>query len=260
MKYSNIGYIVSRSLSAQNMLRKFLSKYNIEDVNTMTSVDVVLVFGGDGFMLRAAHQYMPLGTPLYGINAGTVGFLMNDCDLAKEDDLYARIENAYIATLYPLHALLENCDKESFSVYAINEVSLFRATHRNSYIQILVNNVLRMEKLAADGILISTPVGSSGYNYSAGGAIFPFYSKVIAVTPISPFRPRRWKGAMLPDNVNIDLEVLDPQIRPVNVVADYQEFKEIRKICVQRDSRCSVRLLFDSQISLEEKIIREQFV
>lgn len=217
--------------------------------------DVIIVIGGDGSMLHALHQYMHLNIPFYGINAGSIGFLMNSL---HEDNFLKNIETSKVTNLYPLEMNVTNIDGESSTALAINEVSIFRKSNQAAKFKIKIDNIERME-LSADGALVSTPAGSSAYNLSAGGPIVPLTSKVLCVTPICPFRPRRWNGALLPVGVEIEFEILESTKRPVNAVADFYEFKNIQSVKIQSTDKTIIRILHDEHHTFEDRVIKEQF-
>lgn len=217
--------------------------------------DVIIVIGGDGSMLHALHQYMNLDVPFYGINAGSIGFLMNSF---HEENFLENLENSKVTNLYPLEMRTVNINGESSTALAINEVSIFRNTNQAAKFKILVDGIERIE-LSADGALVSTPAGSSAYNLSAGGPIVPLTSKVLCVTPICPFRPRRWNGALLSVDVNIEFEILESEKRPVNAVADFYEFKNIKSVKIKSTNKKVIRILHDEHHTFEDRVIKEQF-
>jgi NAD+ kinase len=218
--------------------------------------DVIVAVGGDGFMLETLRAYMKAGKPVYGVNCGTVGFLMNAADL---DDLPARIREAEEAVIHPLSMKAVDEAGETHFALAINEVSLFRQTRQSARVRILVNGKVRMESLICDGVLLSTPAGSTAYNLSAHGPILPISAELLALTPISAFRPRRWKGALLPHGAVVRFEALEPDQRPVSAVADNQEVRNAIAVEARENRDISMTLLFDRGQSLDERILREQF-
>jgi NAD+ kinase len=219
------------------------------------SADVVVALGGDGFMLETLHRFLRRGVPVYGMNRGSVGFLMNDY---REDDLPARIAAAQSATLHPLRmrAFRNGAAEEAL---AINEVSLLRESRQAAKVRILVDGKQRLEELICDGILVSTPAGSTAYNLSAHGPIVPLDANLLPLTPISAFRPRRWRGALLPASAEVVFEILEPDKRPVAAVADYTEVRDVRRVEVREARDVSLTLLFDPDHGLSERIIAEQF-
>ena len=218
--------------------------------------DVIVAIGGDGFMLETLRAHMGETTPIYGVNCGTVGFLMNPCDI---DGLADKIEAAEAAAIHPLTMSAQTIDGRTQTAMAINEVSLFRQTRQSARISISVNGKVRMESLTCDGVLLATPAGSTAYNLSAHGPILPINSQLLALTPISAFRPRRWRGALLPHDAVVVFETLDPERRPVSAVADNQEVRNVVSVTAQENRSISMTLLFDKGESLEERILSEQF-
>lgn len=219
--------------------------------------DIIVALGGDGFMLETLHRFIARGCPIYGMNCGTIGFLMN---LYDEDDLPRRLAKAEMAELYPLRMKAEAEDGTRHEGLAINEVSLFRQRHQAARIRITVDGVVRLEELVCDGVLVATPAGSTAYNLSAHGPIVPIGSPLLALTPISAFRPRRWRGALLPDKAKLAFDVLDPEKRPVGATADYTEVRNVRRVEVSADHSQHLKLLFDPEHNLEERIVKEQFI
>lgn len=217
--------------------------------------DVIIVIGGDGSMLHALHRYIDLDIPFYGINAGSIGFLMNNF---YPNDFLRNLTESKVTRLYPLEMHAVNIYNKSYSALAINEVSIFRTSNQATKFKIQIDNVERIE-LSADGALVSTPAGSSAYNLSAGGSIIPLKSKVLCLTPICPFRPRRWKGALLPVHANIEFKILDPENRPVDAVADFYEFKNIRSVKIGSTDKKVIHLLHNKNHSFEDRVIKEQF-
>ena len=220
-------------------------------------LDLSVALGGDGTMLHLLHQFEKNPSPFYGINCGTVGFLMN---VYNEENLLVAIENAKSSIIHPLRMDAVTEDEKKHSHIAINEVSLLRQLSQAAKIKVLVNGHERLGNLAADGILVATPAGSTAYNLSLRGPIIPFGAKMLALTPISPFRPRNWHGAILPADSVVEFNVIDYKTRPVSATADYTEVRNVKKVMVREDSSLKFTLLFDPNHSLEERIIREQFV
>ncbi|MEL6362581.1 MAG: NAD kinase [Pseudomonadota bacterium] len=218
--------------------------------------DVIVAVGGDGFMLEALRTAADHNKPVYGVNCGTVGFLMNQPDVATLAD---RIADAETAVIHPLKMTATTADGEVHRATAINEVSLFRQTRQSAKVRISVNGKVRMESLTCDGILLATPAGSTAYNLSAHGPILPIDARMLALTPISAFRPRRWKGALLPYDGHVEFEALEPDDRPVSATADNQEVRNAVRVTACQDDKTAMTLLFDRGHSLEERILREQF-
>ena len=225
-------------------------------INSLDNADVIVVLGGDGFMLEAIKSHMSHNLPLFGLNYGSIGFLMN---ASNKDDLIKRINLSQSIVIAPLSMKVKSFDGNSHEAIAINEVSLLRETHQASKIKISIDDKVRLDELICDGILISTPSGSTAYNLSAHGPILPINADVLALTPISAFRPRRWKGAILNNRSEVRFEVIDGKKRPVSAVADSTEFRDIESVIVKQDNENSIQLLFDEQHSFEERILNEQF-
>jgi NAD+ kinase len=224
--------------------------------NPAGEADVVVALGGDGLMLQALHTYMNTGKPIYGMNRGSVGFLMNDY---SPDDLIARIEAAKTETIHPLAMMARTGDGREATALAINEVSMLRQSYQAAKLRIVVDGQTRLDELICDGILLATPAGSTAYNLSAHGPILPINAPLLALTPISAFRPRRWRGALLPDYVRVEIEVLEAEKRPVNAVADHIEFKSVLQVGVQEDREASCLIMFDRDHTWDERILAEQF-
>ncbi len=218
--------------------------------------DVVVALGGDGFMLEVLHRNLAARRPIYGMNRGSVGFLMNDY---SEADLPARIAAAAPATIHPLSMTVADADGKTHEALAINDVSLLRETRQAAKLRILIDGRVRLEELICDGALVSTPAGSTAYNLSAHGPIIPINAQVLALTPISAFRPRRWRGALLPHDAQVTFEVLESVKRPVSAVADNVEVRSVLKVDVTEDRSTTLVLLFDPGRSLDERILTEQF-
>ncbi|MDB5368776.1 MAG: kinase [Roseomonas sp.] len=217
---------------------------------------VIVALGGDGFMLETQHRFLGRNLPTYGMNCGSVGFLMNDF---HEDDLTQRLAAAQSAVLHPLRMRSVDGDGTVHEALAINEVSLLRETRQAAKIRIVVDGKERLPELICDGILVSTPAGSTAYNLSAHGPIVPLGTNLLPMTPISAFRPRRWRGALLPAEARVTFEVLEPAKRPVAAVADYVEVRDVRSVEVREDRNMRLTLLFDPDHGLSERIIAEQF-
>jgi NAD+ kinase len=217
---------------------------------------VVVALGGDGFMLETIHRVLALHMPVYGMNCGSVGFLMN---AFSEDDLPARLARAQAAVLYPLRMHAIGADGVDAEALAFNEVSLLRQLRQTSKIRITVDDRVRLAELMCDGILISTPAGSTAYNLSAHGPIVPLSANLLPLTPISAFRPRRWRGALLPSSACVRFDVLEADKRPTAAVADFTEVRNVISVEVSEDRSTSITVLFDPDRVLSERIIAEQF-
>jgi NAD+ kinase len=222
----------------------------------LEAASAVVALGGDGLMLQTLHKVMPLGLPVYGMNFGTIGFLMNEFGA---DSLLDRLNAAVPTQIYPLQMDATDTHGRKHSALALNEVSLFRTTYQAVKVQIQVDGETRLEELICDGILVATPAGSSAYNLSAHGPIIPITAPLLALTPISPFRPRLWRGAILSNRAVVTFRTNEPEKRPVSAVADNIEFKNIAEVVVRENRQKSVTLLFDPGSSLEERVLIEQF-
>lgn len=251
--YRRIAFAASDTSEARAALKALERRYGCLPVE---EADVLVVLGGDGWMLRSLHANMESGIPVYGMNCGSVGFLMNSY---QETELVERLENAVEAHIHPLRMMLQSSDGGKALALAINEVSLWRSSHQAAKIRIRIDSKTRLDELICDGVLLSTPAGSTAYNLSVQGPILPIDSPLLALTPISAFRPRRWRGALLSDRVQVFLDVLEAERRPVQVAADFQEFKDVQGVEIRSVAGEGLSLLFDSEHSWEERILREQF-
>lgn len=239
---------------AQEAKARLADRYDLADE---TSASAIVALGGDGFMLETLHRQMGRDVAVYGMNRGSVGFLMN---AYGEDDLPARLERASRISLHPLTMRATAVDGSVTEAIAINEVSLLRETRQTAKISILIDGVVRLEELICDGVLVATPAGSTAYNLSAHGPIIPIGAGALALTPISAFRPRRWRGALLPERARIIFEVREPNKRPVSAVADFTEVRDVTRVEVKQAEDHAVMLMFDPEHNLEERILREQFL
>ena len=218
--------------------------------------DVIVALGGDGFMLQTLRETMGSGKRLYGMNRGTIGFLMNEY---HEEELHERIAQAIPETIRPLEMVAEDDHGNTVSALAINEVSLFRQSFQAAKIQIAIDGKVRVDELICDGIMVATPTGSTAYNLSAHGPILPLDAPLLALTPVSPFRPRRWRGALIPNRSTVEFKVLERAKRPVNAVADNTEVKSVLRVRVHESINHTATLLFDASHPWEERIVTEQF-
>ena len=248
-----LACIASDSNIAQSCQASLAQKYDFVDAE---DADVILALGGDGLMLHTLHQFLATDKPIYGLNCGTVGFLMNEL---SDDDVVQRIAAAKATKVYPLEMVATTRDGSVERSLAFNEVSVIRYSNQTANLQLTVNDIERIPNLSCDGILVSTPMGSTAYNLSARGPIIPLDANVLALTPVSPFRPRRWHGALLPSTAVVNLTNLDPQKRPVGASADFHEVRDVVSLTIREDRSRPFRILFDPGHSLEERIFNEQF-
>jgi len=253
MESAKIGFIASDSEPARAALARLKERYAHVEPD---QADVVVALGGDGCMLETLHRFIGRKVPIYGMNRGSVGFLMN---VYREHNLIERLSRAQQVTLHPLHMTARHRDGQ-LDALAINEVSLLRETRQAAKLRIRIDGKVRIDELVCDGILVSTAAGSTAYNLSAHGPIIPLGAGILALTPISAFRPRRWRGALLPHTANLVFEILDQGKRPVSAVADYTEVRDVSEVSVYEDRGIDLTLLFDPEHNLEERIIAEQFV
>lgn len=253
MSRSKIAFVASPVPIAQTALRELAAKHG--DV-AQAEADVIVALGGDGFMLQTLHATQGLDVPVYGMNRGTVGFLMNEY---HADDLQARLDEAEEEVINPLAMAAVCVDGKMHEALAINEVSLLRAGPQAANLRISVNGRLRMNELICDGALVATPAGSTAYNYSAHGPILPIGSDVLALTAMSAFRPRRWRGALLPKEAVVRFDVIDPAKRPVMAEADGKSVRDVVRVEIHSEPKVAHRILFDPGHGLEERLIREQF-
>lgn len=247
-----IFYAVSGSVQSKQAYDTFAAIYPPCDIS---AAQVIVVIGGDGFMLRCLHAYTNLDVKLYGLNYGTVGFMMND----PPENLIQSIEMAHEHTLHPLQAVVEMTDNKNQIMYGYNEVSIHRITQQAVHIQVSIQDKIRLPKLVCDGALVSTPVGSTAYNLSAMGPVLPIQSQALALTPICPFHPRKWRGAVIPDTGEVIFECMDTEKRPASVATDNNAIMNIKNVRIKKATHRQVSILTDSQHDLEERIIAEQF-
>ncbi len=248
-----IAFHASRKPRAQKALEELKGLYGSHDPDT---ADAIVVLGGDGTMLRALHHFTDNNKPIFGMNLGTLGFLLNPYDM---NNLPQRIENAKRFDIHPLRMETIDKDGKAASELAYNEVSLIRETHNSAKIKIFVNGKERISELVCDGVMVSTSVGSTAYNSSAGGPIIPLDANVLPMTPISPFRPRRWQGALIRNDCEIKFEVLRAIERPVSATADSKEIRDVREVIIRQSKKITKTILYDPDNPLEERIFQEQF-
>ena len=251
--YERIAVVASPIAEAQEARERLGATFG--DVPPETA-DVIVALGGDGFMLQTLHRFMTSGKPIYGMHRGTVAFLMNEY---SPDRLRERLAAGRNTVIHPLLMRARDAGGGTYDFHAFNEVSLFRQTYQAAHLRILVDGEVRLTELIADGVLVATPAGSTAYNLSAQGPIIPINAPLMALTPISPFRPRRWHGALLPDRARVRVEVLEADKRPVAAVADHDEVRSVCAVDIHMDHGIEMHLLFDPGHSLDERILREQF-
>ena len=254
MQNKKIAFVAAENPEAVQAEAYLKARY--QHVNP-DDADIIVALGGDGFMLHTLHEYKNTKPAFYGMNRGSIGFLMN---AYEPDVLMERLESSKPVDLHPLQMTVTLGDGSVEAAAAINEVSLLRQTQQAAKIRIVINGVTRLEELICDGILVSTPAGSSAYNLSAHGPIVPIGSDILCVTPISAFRPRRWRGALLDHSAIVRFEILEADKRPVSACADYTEIRDVIAVDVREDRSSHVRILFDKEHDLQERMIKEQFM
>lgn len=248
-----IAFVAAASAEAQDAAQRLRQRYATVPE---AEAEVLIALGGDGHMLETLHTSLGSGRPIYGMNCGTVGFLLNRF---AEEQLLERVAAAQAVTLHPLAMRVESVTGATSNAIAINEVALLRQSRQAAKIKITVDGTERLQELVCDGVLVATPAGSTAYNLSAHGPILPLGAKLLALTPISAFRPRRWRGALLPDSAAVSFDVLEAEKRPVSATADFTEVRDVRRVEIRQDLSRSLTLLFDPEHNLEERILLEQF-
>ena len=254
MRYKQFAIVSDKHPKAAEAAAKLKKFYN---PISPKKADVIVALGGDGFMLSTMHQHIQSRIPIFGMNLGSVGFLLNKF---KTGGLVERLESSQKIVLHPLTMTATTKRGIQHTSLAINEVSLLRQSHRAAKIKIFVDGIIRLEELICDGIMLSTAAGSTAYNLSADGPILPLGAELLALTPISAFRPRRWRGALLPSNSVVTFEMTDPSLRPVSAVADFTEIREVTRVEIKEDVSIQSELLFDPEHNLEDRILKEQFL
>ena len=247
-------FIASENPEAKEALKVLIKRY---DQTKLELSDVIIAIGGDGMLLKALRNSIEKNKPVFGLNKGNVGFLMNELSF---DNLENRVQTARKVKMHPLFMSAHKINGNIFTELAVNEVSILRQTHQAAHLKITVDKKERLNELVCDGILVSTPIGSTAYNLSARGPIIPLNANILALTPISSFRPRRWRGALLPQRVKIRIEVLNFDTRPVSATADNVEARDIKYIEISTDKTKNLTILHDSDHSLDERIMKEQFL
>ena len=248
-----LAFVASPTADAQEACRALEARYQGVPAD---EADIVVALGGDGFMLRTVKQFMNSGKPIYGMNRGSVGFLMNEF---RVEGLVERLANAETTAIHPLMMDCLDTDDARHTAQAINEVSLLRQTYQAAKLRVLIDDKERLDELICDGILVASPAGSTAYNLSAHGPIIPINAPLLALTPISAFRPRRWRGALLPNRAHVRIEVIDPKERPVSAAADQIEIRHVKTVSIREDETSQALLMFDSEHSWDERILNEQF-
>ena len=248
-----LSFVASTAAGALSAREELVRQYG--DCPT-EEADVIVALGGDGFMLQTLHQTMNTGKSVYGMNRGSVGFLMNDYRL---ENLHERIDAAVSNAFHPLRMTTTNVDGTSTIALAINEVSLFRQSHQAAKLRVEIDGKVRLRELVCDGVMVATPAGSTAYNLSAHGPILPLDAPLLALTPVSAFRPRSWRGALLPNKVTVDIHVMEAEKRPVNAVADYTEAKTVTHVRIAQTAHRTARILSDPDRSWSDRILAEQF-
>tara|TARA_B100000029_G_scaffold2247_1_gene2747 strand:- start:2144 stop:2920 length:777 start_codon:yes stop_codon:yes gene_type:complete len=252
-KKIKIHFFSAKTKKANEALKKLKKKYKNYPINKS---DVIVALGGDGTILSALHKSIKLSKPIFGINRGEYGFLTNP---HKNIDLIKRLEKSKKTEMHVLKMITTTKNGKKREAMAFNEVSLLRNSRHAAKIKVQVDNIVRIKELVCDGILLATPAGSTAYNLSARGQIIPMNSKLLALTPISPFRPRSWRGALINSKSKVTFIILDEKKRSVNVSADYKEIKDIKKVEIQEDRSVKLSLLFDSDHNFDKKVLKEQF-
>ena len=251
--FNRIAFVASQTPESRAALEQLEARYGNA---APADADVIVALGGDGLMLQTLHRHMKSGKPIYGMHRGTVGCLMNEFSV---DNLPERLAAAHRTIIHPLSMQAHDEHGRVHEHRAINEVSLFRQSAQAAHLRVLIDGRERLAELVSDGVLVATPAGSTAYNLSVQGAIIPINAPLLALTPISPFRPRRWRGALLPDKAKVTIEVQDADKRPVAAVADHDEVRSVRRVDIFMDDTISLNLLFDPGHNLDERILREQF-
>jgi NAD+ kinase len=252
-KYERIAFVASEVPEAQEAYARLAERYgNVAPAEA----DAIVALGGDGLMLQTLHRFLNDRIPIYGMNRGSVGFLMNEY---REDDLTERLAQAEVSRVHPLSMVAYDTMGKASKALAINEVSMFRETFQAAKLRISIDGKVRMEELICDGVLVATPAGSTAYNLSAHGPILPINAPLLALTPISPFRPRRWRGALLPNKAHITVVALENDKRPVSAVADHVEMRNVVRVEIEQARQIDLFMMFDPGHSLDERVLAEQF-
>jgi NAD+ kinase len=248
-----LGVVAAETEAAQRAKAELKARCHCVDP---AQAEIVVALGGDGFLLETLHRFLPQAVPIYGMHRGSVGFLMNPYE---PEGLVERLAGAQPVTLHPLEMVAQDLDGVRHRALAFNEVSLLRETRQAAKLRILVDGVVRIDELMSDGILLATPVGSTAYNLSAHGPIIPLGAGILALTPISAFRPRRWRGALLRHEARVRIEAIETDKRPVSAVADFTEARDVVSVEIHENREIAMTLLFDHEANLEERVFKEQF-
>lgn len=252
-RFDKIAFVSSDVPEAIEARGRLIEQYGAVEPR---EAQAIVALGGDGLMLQTLHRYINDKIPIYGMNRGSVGFLMNEY---REDALYERLSAAVITRIHPLSMIAYDASGKAHKGLAINEVSLFRERYQAAKLRISIDNKERLPELICDGILVATPAGSTAYNLSAHGPILPINTPLLALTPISPFRPRRWRGALIPNKARISVSVMEPEKRPVSAVADHFEIRHVVKVEIEKARNVELYMMFDPDHGLEERVLAEQF-
>ena len=252
-KFDRVAFVASDGPEAEAARLALIQRYGEVPAE---GADAIVALGGDGLMLQTLHNFINAKIPIYGMNRGSVGFLMNGY---REDGLMERLAAANITRIHPLSMIAHDRNGKTHKGLAINEVSLFRERHQAAKLEIAIDGKVRIEELICDGVLVATPAGSTAYNLSAHGPILPINTPLLALTPISPFRPRRWRGALVPNKAHITVTVHEPDKRPVSAVADHFETRHVVKVEIEKARNVELFMMFDPDHSLEERVLAEQF-
>ena len=248
-----INFSIGKNKKAKLASTKLIRHYGQVE---LSDAEIIVAVGGDGAMLNALRESISSNLPVFGLNRGNIGFLMNNF---SEFDLIKRLEKAKEIIVHPLEMLVSDVENNEYKEMAVNEVSIFRSTHQSAMISIKIDETERLSELTCDGIMVATPVGSTAYNLSAHGPIIPIDSEILALTPISPFRPRSWRGALIKNKSIIEFVINNPKLRPVSASADSREVKNVTKVKVYQRNDVNLRIMYDQSNSMEDRYLREQF-
>ena len=248
-----INFSIGKNKKAKLASTKLIRHYGQVE---LSEAEIIVAIGGDGAMLNALRESISSNLPVFGLNRGNIGFLMNNF---SEFDLIRRLEKAKEIIVHPLEMLVSDIENNEYREMAVNEVSIFRSSHQSAIISIKIDETERLSELTCDGIMVATPVGSTAYNLSAHGPIIPIDSEILALTPISPFRPRSWRGALIKNKSIIEFGINNPKLRPVSASADSREVKNVTKVKVYQRNDVNLRIMYDQSNSMEDRYLREQF-